>query len=78
MGRIRLGCLFCDRNDFDGVDAIPADWYAVDQVQSYEDSYAEAFEKADPVFEWQTHIGVCPNCETSQYWLNEESPTLEA
>lgn len=72
MGQIRLGCLFCDRDDFDGVDEIPTDWYAVDHVQSYEDSYAKAVEKLDPVFDWQTHLGVCPLCEDCQYVVNEE------
>lgn len=66
MGRIRLGCLFCDRDDFDGIEEIPEDWYGVDYVQSYEDSYAEAIDEVDSPFDWQTHIGVCPDCEASQ------------
>ena len=66
MGRIRLGCLFCDRDDCDGVETIPSDWHAVDHVQSYEDSLAEASDKSGSVFDWQTHIGVCPDCEAQQ------------
>ena len=33
MKTIRLGCLFCDRNDCDGIDAIPASWFSVEEVQ---------------------------------------------
>lgn len=78
MGRIRLGCLFCDRDDFDGVEQLPTDWYAVDEVQSYEQSYAEAVEKSDSVFDWQTHIGVCPDCETDQCRLYDHSQQQES
>lgn len=63
MERIRLGCLFCDRDDCDGIEEIPADWYAVDHVQSYEDSYAEVHDRQESPFDWQTHIGICPECE---------------
>lgn len=66
MGKTRLGCLFCDRDDFDGIAEIPADWYAVDRVQSYEDSYAEEIDQRGSPFDWQTHIGVCPECEVSR------------
>ena len=26
MGKIRLACMFCDRDDFDFVDVLPSDW----------------------------------------------------
>jgi hypothetical protein len=34
MGRIRLACTECDREDFDGVDEIPSAWCDVHEVQS--------------------------------------------
>lgn len=40
MARTRLEYLFCNRDDFDGVEETPADRYAVDRVQRYEDSCA--------------------------------------
>ena len=31
---IRLGCMYCDRGDFDGVDKFPKDWEDIHEVQS--------------------------------------------
>jgi hypothetical protein len=62
MGKIRLACTECEREDFDGVDQIPPDWFDVHEVQSYEESCREA----DPndfkvsVLDWFTHLGCCP------------------
>lgn len=64
MGKIRLGCMFCDRNDFDGVDAIPAAWFSVDEIQSYEASIKAAGANEDHCA-WYTHLGVCPECQES-------------
>jgi hypothetical protein len=64
MGKILLACTECEREDFDGVDEIPSDWRDVHEVQSYEESCREV----DPrdykasVFEWYTHLGICPEC----------------
>jgi hypothetical protein len=56
--------MFCDRGDFDGVEALPPDWFSVDEVQSYEASLQEAdLNRSDiSVFDWFTHVGVCPSC----------------
>lgn len=64
MGKIRLACMFCDRDDYDFVDALPLNWFSVDEVQTYEASLREAdLSRPDiSVFDWYTHIGVCPSC----------------
>jgi len=62
---IRLGCMHCDRDDFDGVSQLPSDWQDVFEVQSYEDSI-KPVDLDDPngdVTFWQTHMGVCPDCQ---------------
>lgn len=64
-GRIRLGCIHCDRTDCDFVDALPDDWSDLREVQSF-----EAAIEAVPVgsmpgrsrLDWETHLGVCPDC----------------
>lgn len=66
MAKIRLACMFCERDDFDGVDAVPADWLSVEEVQSYEaslrviDFYQQGNQES--VLDWFTHLGVCPEC----------------
>ena len=68
MGNIRLACMFCDRSDFDGVSSLPTDWFAVDNVQTYEESIREA-DLADTkvsVLDWYTHLGVCPECQQAE------------
>ncbi len=64
-GRIRLACLTCDREDFDGVDVLPDDWEDIDEFQSYEASIAPvAIDDPDgDVTAWYTHLGVCPDCQ---------------
>lgn len=62
---IRLGCIRCDREDFDGVEELPDNWEDVDEVQSYEESIKEV-EADDPTGDvtfWQTHLGTCPDCQ---------------
>lgn len=72
--RIRLACESCDREDFDGIDAIPDDWEDVTEVQSYEDSIAPLPERGvewPPQTDgrqrfdgqWWTHLGTCPECQ---------------
>jgi hypothetical protein len=75
MAKIRLACLFCDREDLDGVDSLPSDWFAVDEVQSYEESIREAdLTNANvSVFDWYTHLGVCPECQQAELRPTEMS-----
>ena len=64
-GRIRLGCVVCDREDFDRIDKLPTDWEDIDEVQSFEESIQEVGPD-DPdgdVTFWETHMGVCPDCQ---------------
>ncbi len=63
-GKIRLGCIHCDRNDFDGVDKLPKDWDDVSRVRSLEEALREVDEDdtTRSVFDWQTHLGTCPEC----------------
>lgn len=72
MEKIRLACLFCDRNDCDGVDTVPATWFSVDKVQSYEESIHEIIPGDDRVLDWYTHLGVCPDCQEAELWPAEE------
>jgi hypothetical protein len=69
---IRLACMYCDRQDFDGIseqslqDAIAGGWEYVDQVQSQaEAAQTHPIGKEPPgfsVFDWWTHLGICPDC----------------
>ena len=63
--RIRLGCMYCDRGDFDGVDKIPADWVDVEEVRSYEEACRPVAieDRSRSVMDWETHLGVCPDCK---------------
>jgi hypothetical protein len=76
MGKIRLACLFCDRNECDGVDHIPATWFAVDEVQSYEESIRKVDPGSDKVLDWYTHLGVCPDCQEAELWPTDEVAEL--
>lgn len=67
MGKIRLACLFCDRDDCDGVETVPVAWFSVAETQAYEASLQEACIGADP-WAWYTHLGVCPDCQTTELW----------
>lgn len=62
---IRLGCMHCDRADFDGVNEFPRDWQDIFEVQSYDESI-KPVDPDDPngdVTFWETHMGVCPDCQ---------------
>ena len=62
--KIRLACLYCDTDECDGIDEIPANWHDVDEFQSYEESVKEVAPddtQRSPT-EWYTHLGICPEC----------------
>jgi hypothetical protein len=69
---IRLGCMMCDRNDFDGItpeqleEAIQTGWKDVSRVQTYRESRRMYDTDDTPpgcsVFDWETHLGWCPDC----------------
>ena len=67
-GKIRLACGSCDRDDFDGISKIPADWTDVSRVQSLKASRREVDfeERGQSVFEWYTHLGTCPDCQREE------------
>ncbi len=73
-GKIRLGCVHCDRNDFDGMELLPTDWFDVTFIQSWEASI-EIIETDDPfrgiATNWETHLGVCPSC--NEFYDREET-----
>jgi hypothetical protein len=66
-GRIRLGCHHCDRDDFDGVDTLPEDWNEIEEVRSLEEARTQvaADDSTRSVFDWQTHLGICPECQVT-------------
>ena len=40
-GKIRLGCSYCDREDFNGIDELPSDWTDIHEVRSFEEAIRE-------------------------------------
>jgi len=64
----RLGCVHCDRDDCDFVNILPEDWHLVEEVAPWEEACrpVRAGEAAGSVFDWQTHLGVCPDCWVEQ------------
>ena len=64
-GKIRLGCSYCDREDFNGIDELPSDWTDIHEVQSFEEAIREVDfdDQSRSVFDWQTHLGACPECQ---------------
>ncbi len=63
-GTIRLGCLYCDTHDHDGVDSLPTDCEILGEVGSYEEATRPVHpdDRTRSVFDWQTHLGICPVC----------------
>jgi hypothetical protein len=68
-GRIRLGCHYCDA-ELDGIDHIPADWTEVEEIRSFEQAIEripdgqDRNKYGDTIVDWETHVGVCPECQT--------------
>lgn len=61
---IRLGCLHCDRKDFNEVLSIPDDWKGVYAVQNWENSECNDEQEGELSIgdSGETHRGVCPYC----------------
>ena len=73
---IRLGCIHCDRSDFDGVGELPKDWKDIFPVQDWQTSIqpVELGDKSGrSAMAWETHLGVCPDCY--EEYDREESPS---
>ena len=62
---IRLACQYCDTEECDGITEVPSDWVDVMEIQSYAASRDEILpdDMKRSVFEWYTHLGVCPECQ---------------
>ena len=71
---IRLSCMECDRQDFDGIDAATlkkckrAGWEDISREQTYEQSIKtyNDDEEVPPYYsalDWFTHLGICPECK---------------
>lgn len=61
--QIRLACRLCDRSDFDFIQGLPLDWFAVEEVQEFLETLRSSKGLAatgHPL--WFTHLGVCPAC----------------
>jgi hypothetical protein len=84
---VRLACVNCDREDFDGITpkklaAMKAkgEWQDISEVQTYEESiktYGNP-DGAPPGFDvtkWYTHLGACPECAKD---IAEEDALLES
>ena len=67
-GPIRLACFLCDREDCDGVDAVPANWEDVERVQSLAEAChtVHFLDHTRSVMAWWTHLGTCPECALSE------------
>ena len=50
--RLRLACISCDREDGDGLAAVPAGWREVAAID---------LDTRGPS-DWWTHLGYCPDC----------------
>ncbi len=66
--KYRLACIYCDREDFDGVSKLPNDWTFVERYQTHRQSTKTYDDpsKVPPgfvVFNWFTHLGICPKCQ---------------
>jgi hypothetical protein len=52
---IRLGCLYCDRSDYDGITDL--------ELELLKETWEDIGEfNASLVADWETHMGVCPEC----------------
>lgn len=75
-GSIRLACICCDRQDFDGItaeelqQAVRNGWLDIQRVQSDDESHQTYADSAQApaghsIFAWWTHLGCCPACARS-------------
>lgn len=74
-GPIRLACASCERDDCDGIYAIPPNWTEVQFVQTLKQSKAEiplVDSERRSLTEWYTHLGVCPECALAECEDSEE------
>lgn len=70
-GAIRLGCAGgCLRDDCDGIREIPPGWTDITEHQSLKDALSTYDDPGDPeppkgysVLDWETHFGICPDCQ---------------
>ena len=61
---IRLGCVRCDREDFDGISSLPDDWTEVTQLQTLDEATRPIGQlDSGSSWSWETHIGICPECQ---------------
>ena len=49
---IRLACMVCDREDFDGISELPDDWDGISEAEEMHSG-------------WWTHLGWCPDCKVT-------------
>lgn len=68
--KIRLACIGCDRQDFDGItprelsQAIANGWRHVRREQTYAEA-CRTYDEPPPGYsalDWWTHLGWCPDC----------------
>jgi hypothetical protein len=67
---IRLACLYCSRDDCDGIEdlAEAPGWTDIQEVQTFAESCQTYDDPADAppgfsIFDWWTHLGTCPECQ---------------
>lgn len=65
-GSIRLGCKGCDRRDFDYCLSLPPDWKEVELNLNQGDGA------------WETHLGLCPDCQAEDVELSRLAETEHA
>ena len=71
--KVRLGCVHCDRDDCDSVESLPEDWHRVEEIAPWEEACRPVQAGEAGVFDWQTHLGVCPACWSEQGYEDRAS-----
>ena len=66
-GEVRIQCKECD-NQHDEVLGLPPNWTEIEWMRSFERATAECDTGrpnnwGDSVMDWQTHLGLCPDCQ---------------
>jgi hypothetical protein len=66
--KYRLGCVHCDRDDGDFITQLPEDWFFIEKVSRRKTVFLpeKTVDRGESVFDWQTHLGVCPDCFAEQ------------